>query len=133
MSGLPSNQNDTMRDLLSRIDTLTQHIISIKGDMYKRSDFRLDSELIYRHISDIETKFLSIVRDAVTQLNDRIDDFNRHGPTEPRNWESLDPEAGKKKFSWAWLGALVVSAVVSAVVGTVVANMHFYYGTAQIR
>jgi hypothetical protein len=66
-----------LEDILDRIDTLTNHIIDVKGEMYKRSDWQGDETRIYDHINTIQTQVLLSMREALGTIDRRIEHIER--------------------------------------------------------
>lgn len=87
----PPTDNKLIIDVLERIDKLTNHIIDIKGDMYRRSEFREDSARIYDHIGSIQTQVLMTIKEAVLGMDSqakRLEGDLRTMETELRNQRS---------------------------------------------
>ena len=66
------DESKILADVLERLDRVTEHIITIKSDMYKASDFRVDSGRIYDALAKIQTEVLQVVKEAVTALDARL-------------------------------------------------------------
>jgi hypothetical protein len=66
-----------LSDLLDRIETLTNHIIEMKGEMYKRSDWQGDEARIYERIDTIQTQVLLSMREALVALDRRMEHLER--------------------------------------------------------
>jgi len=66
------DESKVLSDVLERLDRVTEHIIAIKSDMYKASDFRVDSGRIYDALAKIQTEVLAVIKDAVTLLDRRL-------------------------------------------------------------
>lgn len=66
------DESKILSDVLERLDRVTEHIITIKSDMYKASDFRVDSARIYDALAKIQTEVLQVVKDAALSLDARL-------------------------------------------------------------
>ena len=59
------NETEILRDVLVRLDSVTQHIIEIKTEMYLKSEHREDASRMYDHVAQIQRELTIATKDAV--------------------------------------------------------------------
>lgn len=62
-----------LRDVLERIDNLTQHIIEVKATMYRQEDFKVDAARLYDHIGTVQSQIAMAIKEAILAVEKRMD------------------------------------------------------------
>jgi hypothetical protein len=68
-------------DVLDRLEKLTQHIIEVKGEMYRRAEFQVDSARIYDTIGVNLTASLVALKEAILIVDKRLDALEQRAAT----------------------------------------------------
>lgn len=139
-------------DLLERIDKLTNHIIEIKGEMYKRIDWQGDSQRIYDHIDAIQTQVLMSLREAIGENLRRMETIEKgYAPNEevlhireiisqmvPRSehmqrWENDSKQIASFTSRLALVEKRALPAFLVASVGTIAGALLSYFLQSMIH
>jgi hypothetical protein len=110
-------------DLLARIDNITQHLLDMKGDMYRRSEWTVDSTRIYDQLHAIKVELTAAINDTELLLRTEVASsaiVHAKFATDEQ-YESLDERLTKLEknaippavvaFVGALLGALIVGFI----------------------
>lgn len=88
-----------LQDILSRLDTINDHIIDIKADSITRSEYRDDKERIYHRIAEVQQETVEAVREGFQHYEQRL-----------ATLELSAKEEHEKRHSLPWWAVSVISA-----------------------
>jgi hypothetical protein len=113
------DESKIIADILERLDRAIEHIIVIKSDMYKASDFRLDSVRIYDAIAKVQSECGAALRVAVSAID--LTDADQEQRLSKIERMQIPP------WVWAIIGTFlgaISSAVIQGIIGAMSAKGH---------